>query len=141
MPQGNQQTDDGPEVLERGTANGCSFKVVQLDMGHFCGYVRTNFGPAYSYEDIRGHMSSLVDCHGGLTYGVDEDGWVGFDCAHAGDVCIRGGEVQTDHEMTSRQEWTPEDVAAECRKVARQIETLTGFAETFEDRGWGHPEE
>jgi len=133
---------DGYEVLESGVANGHRFEVRQVELdgrpAHFCGYVKTNFGPAWSYDDIRGYLGGLVDAHGGLTYGVDENGWVGFDCAHAGDQCILDGEPQSDHAITSDREWTPEDVAAECRKVARQIDTLETFVETFEDRGWGH---
>lgn len=125
-------------TLAEGVANGHKYKVVQNpDLGHFCGYVQTNFGTEWGYGEIRGHMSSLVDCHGGLTYGVDSRGYVGFDYAHSGDVCIKDGEVQTDHEMSARQEWTVEDVEAECRKVCRQIQTLEEFAETFSERGWG----
>jgi len=124
-------------VLKTDTANGHKFKVVQNPtLGHLCGYVQTNFGTSWGYGDIRGCMDGLVECHGGLTYGVDERGYVGFDCAHAGDVCIVDGEVVTDHEMSTRQEWTVDDVAAECRKVCRQIQTLEEFAETFEGRGW-----
>jgi hypothetical protein len=130
-------SDDGVEVLTAGTAHNHRFEVRQIRNRHFAGYVRTNFGPAWSYDDIRGHMSGLVECHGGLTYGVDEDGWVGFDCAHAGDVCILDGEEQTDHPGVDMREWHVDDVAAECRKVARQIHTLESFAEKFEDREWG----
>ena len=129
---------DRVTVLESGTANGHRYEVRQTDMGHFCGYVRTNFGPKWTYEDIRGRFSHLVDCHGGLTYGVDEDGWVGFDCAHAGDVCVLDGDEQTDHAMSTERTWTPEDVAEECEKVAEQIDILETFAEQFEGRGWGH---
>lgn len=126
------------EVLKRGTAENRQFKVVLVRGSHFCGYVRTNFGRQWGYGEIRGYMGELVGCHGGLTYGVDEDGWVGFDCAHAGDVCIVDCEEVSDHAMSSRTEWTVDDVAAECRKAARQIDTLETFAEKFEDRGWGH---
>lgn len=129
------------EVLDSGTANGHRFEVRQIRGAHFAGYVRTNFGPGYSYEDLRGHMGSLVECHGGLTYGVDEDGWVGFDCAHAGDVCILEGDVQKNHSMSTTKEWTVEDVAAECRSVCRQIDTLETFAEAFDKRGWGFDDE
>lgn len=127
------------EVLQEGTAENRRFRVVQVRGKHFAGYVRTNFGPLWSYDGIRGYMGGLVEAHGGLTYGVDDEGWVGFDYAHSGDSCVLDGEEQTDYGHTKDwgDKYTPEDVAAECRKVARQVDTLETFAEGFEDRGWG----
>jgi hypothetical protein len=54
--------------------------------GHLCGYVKIPKGSFYSnvvhYDEVK------VECHGGLTYGEqEEDGlWVGFDCAHLYDL-------------------------------------------------------
>lgn len=130
-------SDTDRKTLDSGVAHGCRFRVEQVRGQHFCGYIQTNFTPPWTYDDLRGGFSSLIDCHGGLTYGPDEDGYVGFDCAHAGDVCIIDGEVQTNHAMSTKMEWTPDDVAAECRKVARQVEVLQEFSEKFQRRGWG----
>jgi hypothetical protein len=80
--------------------------VVKNDLGHWCGYARTTlsgFVPAdlHDYEGTERH--TLLDVHGGLTYGPDDDGWVGFDCGHARDLCLdeRGepwGKLYTDHD-------------------------------------------
>lgn len=50
-----------------------------------CGYVQLPprlRGLWHWYDDI---PYEDVDAHGGLTYGVDAAGWIGFDTAHAGD--------------------------------------------------------
>lgn len=75
--------------------------------GHLCGYVAVPEGhPAYGldYDAVHQRLESL-DVHGGLTYAracgedpvqgvchVKADGkpevwWLGFDCAHLGDLC------------------------------------------------------
>lgn len=134
-------SDDGSDsnTLERGTAHGCQFRVDHVRGKHFAGYVRTDFGDQWHCEDFTGFPYTAIEAHGGLTYGVDEGGWIGFDFAHAGDTCILDGEVQTDYGGVNNTEWTPEDVAAECRKVARQVEGVGELFERFEDIGWGHP--
>ena len=47
---------------------------------HYCGYVRSSLAGGYDDPQFR-----EIDVHGGLTYGVDEAGWLGFDAAHARD--------------------------------------------------------
>ena len=124
------------KAVASGVAEGHKYKVLTTNESHFCGYVKTNFGDSWSYDDLRGYMGELISPHGGLTYGVDPNGWVGFDCAHAGDVCILNGEVLSDHAISNTKEWEVEDVEAECRKLARQVDVLETFAEKFEQRGW-----
>lgn len=125
------------DVIQTGVVDGHRYKVVQNpNLGHFCGYVETTFSDEWSYTELNPGFK-LIDCHGGLTYGVDSRGYIGFDCAHAGDVCILDGETVTDHAMSTTKEWTPDDVAEECERLARQIRAIETFAETFEERGWG----
>lgn len=127
------------DAIASGVAEGHRYKVIQNDLGHFCGYVKTNFGDRWTYDDLRGYMGGLIDIHGGLTYGADEHGWIGFDCAHSGDVCILDGETVSDFGRSDYGSvWEVEDMEAECRKLARQVDTLETFAERFEERGWGH---
>ena len=127
------------EPLASGVTAGHRYKVIQTEVGNFCGYVKTNFGPRWSYDEIRGHMSNLIRIHGGLTYGVDENGWVGFDCAHSGDVCKLDGEIQVDYSMSGGATvWDVDDVEEECRKLAQQVDVLETFAERFDKRGWGN---
>lgn len=123
------------DVIEEGVEQGHKYKVVQNPrLGHFCGYVQTNFGEEWHFDDL---YPTLIECHGGLTYGVDSRGYVGFDCAHAGDVCYLDGERVTDHAMSMGKEWRVEDVEEECIRLARQIDVLESFVEKFQKRGWG----
>lgn len=48
--------------------------------GKACGYVQVP-------ELLRGCLDvDTLRVHGGITYGHDSDGWIGFDTSHAGDV-------------------------------------------------------
>jgi hypothetical protein len=71
---------------------GLKCKIVRTDMGHWCGYVRvpdemppTRWESDYDskHDEI---LAAEVEVWGGVTYGPDGDGWVGFDNAHARDL-------------------------------------------------------
>ena len=110
------------------------------DMGHWCGYVGVPEGhPAFGvgYDDV----SPWPEVHGGLTYaafcreGEEETGvchrpfpgrperlwWLGFDCAHSGDLSPglnryrRRGEIYRDLDY----------VRAECARLAGQLAVAT----------------
>lgn len=52
--------------------------------GHLCAYVLIPVEHPYHHK-IYNDMQ--IDCHYGLTYGEVSDGhWIGFDCAHMGDI-------------------------------------------------------
>jgi len=55
--------------------------------GHDClnGYVKLPSPLAKKYESYDDVDLINLECHGGLTYGPNEDGWIGFDTAHWGD--------------------------------------------------------
>lgn len=56
----------------------------------WCGYVRLPEG--HPWLDYRGHGEAIpADVHGGITYGPDGDGWIGFDTMHAGDALLPKG--------------------------------------------------
>lgn len=87
------------------------------------GYVRITeghpwFGLGYDAID--------VDVHGGLTFGSDSDGWIGFDTLHSGDIwpglpsSLRFGPASWD------KHWTPELVAEETKRLARQAAAAPG---------------
>jgi len=68
------------------------YRCAVLDMkGHRCGYVNV---PDEEKDEIAWTSSVIhgefvpadVDAFGGITYGPDGDGWVGFDNAHSHDV-------------------------------------------------------
>lgn len=56
--------------------------------GHLCGYVCVPKENPKHGKDVFEEFDG-IDVHGGLTYGKfeDEEYWIGFDCAHSGDIC------------------------------------------------------
>lgn len=60
--------------------------------GHLCGYIEIPAGHklcGVGYDDIESYYNYDLPAHGGLTFSgtVDENYWIGFDCAHTGDLC------------------------------------------------------
>lgn len=97
----------------------------------YCGYIRTDLSSETTYDDL----FDDIDAHGGLTYGVDGEGWIGFDTHHAFDVSLdANGEelIGTDDEYAGLlsgpsasglpfREWTQLAVAAEYERIAEQL--------------------
>lgn len=108
--------------------------VSRLGPGYYCGYVKTSLAPAEM--DAVHEGAGGVSIHGGVTYGPDADGWVGFDVAHAFDICVDEDgeplpanlaawmhETVRDHSITVA-EWSPRDVRDEVDRLARQLAAL-----------------
>lgn len=127
------------ETVLTGTASGMRYAVCVNPFGGCNGYVQlpTGYPTAWdSYDDIH------VEVHYGLTYGPDEDGWVGFDTLHSGDAWVGTVRVpqkrkdeglgdagldilRGDHYADEyRTEWTEALVEAECRSLAEQLNGL-----------------
>lgn len=107
--------------------------------GGLCGYVGVTKGhPAF----MQGYNEVEADVHGGLTYGnvCDEDGhichvpregreanvyWLGFDCAHSGDISPsymrKGGYIDPDATYKSL-----EYVTTEVNDLAKQLYAMKG---------------
>lgn len=121
---------DEPEKIREWVYDGRECKVVHQDLGHFCGYAKTAL--TFGYNGLSGVYDSgvyhLVEVHGGVTYGVDSDGWTGFDCAHAGDVCIIDEAEKKRTE--GRTVWTPEDVMEEVESLADQLSLIESLVQT-----------
>ncbi len=88
-----------------------------------CGYVViTSDNKLYGLD--YDHLYSQIDTHvhGGLTYSDEgENGWViGFDCAHAGDLC----PAFPHYDGVYR---TKEFVISECEKLAEVISKFSGI--------------
>lgn len=117
---------DDLDIVEEWERNGMKCMVRKHQTGFYCGYVQTDLPPGAHRNDLQRY----VDVHFELTYGVDQDGWVGFDCAHLGDISIddRGGTWGPHRTITApedvRREWRPEDVADEVNRLADQIAEL-----------------
>jgi len=126
----DDEGDETQNILEW-SYKGKKCKVVRHDMGHYCGYVRTSFSDDFTYSDFHHFENNLVSVHGGLTYGVDEDGWVGFDCAHAGDKCVDedGNDFGRMESYNTTTVWAPEDVRDEVESLAEQVRVVEEFAD------------
>lgn len=74
---------------EHFTHEGLDCKIVSRTGGYWCGYVRRPEGvePVRWTSEYDANTDEVVDADvdvwGGITYGPDEDGWVGFDDAHS----------------------------------------------------------
>jgi len=123
----------GDSVVEEFVYDGRKCLVTQHpEIGHFCGYARTPF--QFHYEDTRFNTTSLIEINGGLTYGVDDGGFIGFDCAHSWEECYRAGELVTDPSLSSQdtKEWTVSGVKKEVKHLADQPTALEKFVETVQ---------
>jgi len=104
---------------ERFSHAGLSCKIVQTDMGHWCGYVKIpdDLGPVRWTSDYDSKHDEIleaeVDVWGGITYGPDDEGWVGFDDAHAQDL-VDDSPGETDQKA----------VKIETERLADQIDAL-----------------
>lgn len=59
--------------------------------GHLCGYIEIPVGHqlhGLDYDAIEAHYDYELPAHCGLTYSGEVEGihWIGFDCAHSGDL-------------------------------------------------------
>lgn len=70
-----------------------------------------------------------VDVHGGITYA--EDGWIGFDTAHYGDIWAGGEDPRGPHPFPLylghddvRRLWTFDRLVAETEHLAAQVANI-----------------
>lgn len=72
--------------------NGYECRVLFIDTGHRCGYIKIPKDHPLCIDDYD-YINDFVTCHGGLTYAAyylngekyDDGVWVGFDCGHSDD--------------------------------------------------------
>jgi len=127
------------QVVTKFTEGPLECLVLNMRDRHYCGYVRTPFDG--HHEDFQG----ALDVHGGLTYGIDPDGWIGFDTAHAFDIPYDAdGNALSNNPIATMQakpgfgsdhnvDWKPADVVAETRRLAKQVNEMTPDGELEED--------
>jgi hypothetical protein len=102
-------------------------------LGHLCGYIGIPQGHPWwrrSDEQILMADNSSPEVHGGITYAShhkpgeakgekDELWWIGFDCAHCGD--LSPGMLKYDSRLDRDETYKDWDyVKAECESLARQ---------------------
>ena len=95
------------------------------EIGHLCGYVQIPKG--HEYYGNRDYDSIPVDCHGGLTFSAEKDDgswYIGFDCAHAGDLCPlmeAKWSTSTNYAYVDEDYRDMEYVIKECKKIVDQL--------------------
>lgn len=98
---------------------------------HYCGYVKR----PESVEPVRWRsdydskhdeiLDAEVDAWGGITYGPDPDGWLGFDDGHARSLAAYRADESTGIDATPRiSEASLEAVREETKELAEQIANL-----------------
>ena len=118
-------------VVESGTFKGIEWITVQAPIyGALNGYARLP-DCDHPWNDIY-RAQEEISVHGGVTYGPDENGWVGFDTLHAGDYWPGMDKPMApglgSFHMCDRsprkcdcRRWTPAMVAQEARALAKQV--------------------
>lgn len=101
---------------------------------HYCGYARMPeelVGKARTtsnYDEIEGYIPPDLSVHGGVTYGPDDDNWIGFDTAHAWDGNFDENMEELLNTIGSIGDpehiWTPESVKEETEHLAEQLADL-----------------
>lgn len=124
LESGSDMKDYQNHLLASGTHLGFDWFVLHNGMGYRCGYVKIPVGHPWFGKD---YNSLDVDVHGGLTYGPDEEGWVGFDCAHLYDAQDR--TLPHSHQMKNYNGEsvvrTTAFVRSECESLCQQAASVT----------------
>lgn len=111
-------------ITRRWEAHGLECTIRTSGMEFFNGYVRlpsTHVGFGAGYDQL----NRTIRAHGGLTYGVDKDGWVGFDTGHAGDYWPGMERFFGTAERT----WDMERLVTEVESLAEQLAAMTELGE------------
>ena len=119
-------------------ATGLDCLIVRNRLGALCGYVGVPEGHPYYGKDYNDDALCGVDVHGGLTYSDHCRGdichtpeeaanepvwWLGFDCAHAGDLCpkLTGSAALSALSALGGAYRNMPYVESECRDLAKQL--------------------
>ncbi len=113
-------------ALRRWTHAGLDCAAIDSGIGFINGYVRIpdeHVARTATYDQI----NRAISVHGGLTYGTDADGWVGFDTGHSGDKWP-GLTSKYDAPATNwGREWDVDLLTKETESLAEQIAALTAI--------------
>jgi hypothetical protein len=110
-------------ALDGGVEAGIRWAICQAPLrGAVNGYAQMPDGHQWLTKSLQGEDYDLLTAPGGITYGPDSAGWVGFDTLHSGDLWPGGGGPDYcppgECDCTI---WTAEMVADNARLLARQI--------------------
>ena len=103
---------------------GLECAMIGSGIGFINGYVRLpedHVARHAGYDEI----NRTIEAHGGFTYGVDEDGWIGFDTGHSGDYWPSiPSNLRTYEDVSWARAWTFGDLQAEVERVADQLAAM-----------------
>jgi len=117
-------------ILEHWEHRGIECALYLTRESHYCGYCRVpdeilnRISPTSSLDDERNFVPPDVDVHGGVTYGPDDDRWIGFDCNHAGDHCVDDDGDPLPNQvpnLTTNFVWSSTAVVREIAALADQL--------------------
>lgn len=106
---------------------GLTCAMIDSGIGFINGYVQLpedHVARNASYDQI----NRTISAHGGLTYGPDEDGWVGFDTGHSGDYWPGLTDPKRLFGAPERT-WDIERLTAEVESLALQLADMTTIGE------------
>lgn len=109
------------EPLETGVEDEIEWQIYfHTPTGSTNGYARIPEGhPWRKLDDFQWGNSANISIHGGVTFGITDDGWIGFDTSHYGDYWP-DSPMNFGHSIGDT-DWTREMVVAEAKDLARQI--------------------
>lgn len=120
--------------------------------------MRSGFGAINGYVQIPHALFTVesaervLEVHYGITYGPDDDGWVGFDTVHAGDYWAPddlAGLVPPQHMVIANsmrelstnlswgRRWTLERLQSETETLAQQVAVALDLATIDVEKGEG----
>jgi hypothetical protein len=109
------------------------YAVMCIQESHYAGYVQLTDEELdvvqlrSKVSDTGAYVSPDISVHGGITYGPDEDNWVGFDYAHAGDVCEHPErKLETMGCIREEHIWFPNDVFDDVQVFIDQVIAAVG---------------
>jgi hypothetical protein len=112
-------TPMGRKPRDSGVEDGIQWCTLDAPMyGAVNGYVLLPEGHPWRVADL---AHQFAEVHGGITFGPERDGWFGFDTLHGGDIWPDIPAYLHTPRDDWDIEWTPEMVAEETRKLARQV--------------------
>lgn len=136
---------DRSEAVEEWTAYGVRCCIVPGGVPAFNGYVQIPPELPLGRETVE----DVMDSHGGVNYGPDDDGWIGFDTAHLRDYWAPDDLISHfddalamqfaafQREMAERngggRRWTMAKLRTETEKLAQQVAVALDLSTGIEE--------
>jgi len=127
---------DSDRLIRAWTHEGIDCAMAQSPMLGVNGYVKVPPEVILPYDE---YHDVALNAHGGITYGPDSAGWIGFDTGHAFDAWLdpdvpedrmtklnRKYGIPPDELSEYTKVWTLEKMEEEVNRLAVQVHTLHG---------------